>query len=74
MMNEGDFCYLYLNGSTMWWLKFSLLIAVTVGVTWLIVWLDSSFKRRAKADPMASKQQGVFRSVTYLILNLRDLF
>ena len=58
----------------MWWLKFSLLIAITVGVTWFIVWLDSSFRKRIKSDPSAGAERGMFRGIVYFILNLRDLF
>jgi len=64
-------CY---NPFKMWWLKFSLLIAITVSVTWLIVWLDSSFRKRLKSDPSAGPERGLFRGIVYFILNLRDIF
>jgi hypothetical protein len=59
------------NAEMMWWLKFSLLIVITVGVTWMIVWLDSSFKKRGQT---ASSQRGFFRGIVYFLLNLRDIF
>lgn len=58
----------------MWWLKLTLLIAITVGVTWLIVWLDSRYKKRMKTDPNATSQRGIFRGLVYFVLNLRDIF
>ena len=58
----------------MWWLKFGLLVAITVGVTWFIVWLDSSLWKRIKSDPSAGSERGMFRGIVYFILNLRDIF
>ncbi|HEX6893578.1 MAG TPA: hypothetical protein VF141_22860 [Chryseolinea sp.] len=57
----------------MWWAKLVLLITITVGVTWVIVWIDSRFKKALKADPDALKKRGYFRSIVYAILNLRDV-
>ena len=58
----------------MWWTKFILLITITVGVTWLIVWIDSRFKKALKENPDAIKNRGYFRTMVYAVLNLRDLF
>jgi hypothetical protein len=57
----------------MWWTKFILLITTTVGVTWLIVWIDSRFKKVLKKNPDALRNRGYFRTIVYAILNLRDL-
>jgi hypothetical protein len=58
----------------MWWVKFILLIAITVGVTWLIVWVDTTYGRHIKTDPGAATDRGIFRGITYFLLNLADLF
>ena len=58
----------------MWWAKFVLLITITIAVTWLIVWIDSRFKKALKADPDALKNRGYFRMIVYAALNLRDVF
>jgi uncharacterized iron-regulated membrane protein len=55
------------------WAKLILLIAITVGVTWLIVWLDSAYRQHIKTDPNAAQKSGVFRSIAYLLLNLLDI-
>ena len=58
------------NSNLMWWAKFVLLITITVGVTWLIVWIDSRFKKAIKADPDALIKRGYFRMFVYVILSL----
>ena len=55
------------------WAKLILLITITVGVTWFIVWLDSAYRQHVKTDPNASQKTSVFRSVGYLLLNLLDI-
>ena len=53
----------------MWWTKFILLMTITIGVTWSIVWVDSQLKKKADTKGMT----GPFRGFVYLILNLRDV-
>jgi hypothetical protein len=62
------------NSIIMWWAKFFLLITITAAVTWLIVWMDSRFKKALKEDPEALKKRGYFRMIVYAVLNLRDVF
>jgi hypothetical protein len=58
----------------MWWAKFILLITVTVGVTTLIVWVDSRIKKSRKINPELYRHRSIFHAFVYVMLNLRDLF
>jgi hypothetical protein len=51
----------------MWWTKFILLIVVTIGVTSLILWIDSRLKKYQKTNPGI---RPTFRLIVYIILNL----
>ncbi len=50
--------------------KIILLIALTIGITWLIVWIDLQFKKAQKTNPEAIKERGFFRVLVYVLLNL----
>jgi hypothetical protein len=53
----------------MWWAKFILLMAITIGVTALIVWADSALKKNKETH---TGLRGAFRAFVVIILNLRD--
>jgi hypothetical protein len=55
----------------MWWAKFILLIAITIGITALILWADSLIRKKHGTN---SAPRGIFHSFVVIILNLRDLF
>jgi hypothetical protein len=57
----------------MWWIKFLLLISITVGVTYLIIRIDSWIKTSRETHPEIFKTRGSFRALTYILLNLSDL-
>lgn len=54
-----------------WWLKFSLLILVTIGLTFAIVRVDQHLKR--SKGPW-SPAHATFRSIVYLILHIGNIF
>lgn len=53
----------------MWWAKLSLLIAITVGLTWLIVWCASWIKKNRERYPGIYKKRGLIGAVVYVILH-----
>jgi len=57
----------------MWWTKFVLLITVTVGVTWLIVWGLSWIEKNKTTYPELYKSKRAIRFVLWLILSSGDL-
>jgi len=63
-----------LNFHKMWWIKFLLLMSITVGATYLIVRIDTWIKSSRKTHPEMSGTRGMFRALACLLLNLSDLF
>ena len=58
----------------MWWTKFLLLMSITVGVTYLIIRIDTWIKKRRNTGLEISKTTKTYRALVYFLLNLSDLF
>jgi len=57
----------------MWWTKFILLITVTVGVTWLIVWGLAWIEKNKTTHPDLYRSKGALKFFLWLILSSGDL-
>lgn len=54
----------------MWWTKFILLLVITIGLTSLIVWVDTWIRKNRETHPEIFKNRSTFRILVYLLLNL----
>jgi hypothetical protein len=57
----------------MWWIKFILLISITVSVTWLIVWGALWLEKNKQKYPQLYSQKGVLRFFLWLVLSSGDI-
>jgi hypothetical protein len=54
----------------MWWGKFLLLLTMTIGLTAVIVWVDTWIKRKRETHPLIFKNRSAFHVLVYVLLNL----
>jgi hypothetical protein len=52
-----------------WWLKFILLMAITVGLTWFFVWCRSWIIKKKEKHPTLYKHRFTLGMVVYLLLS-----
>ena len=56
-----------------WWIKFALLIFLTVAITSLVLWLRSWIEKNKQKHPEIYKQRSLISFAIWLTLNTGDL-